>query len=89
MRMCLKTAIWLFWDKVWAFFGEDRLATLLPTMNVCCFFMLFEKCGMLRISQGDSFTLVFVFFSNLRFVSRQNPEQDRCRSAADVSDFHA
>ena len=35
MRICFETAIWLFWDKVWLFFGEDRLATLF-----CCLCLL-------------------------------------------------
>jgi len=36
--MCtrLKTAIWRFWDKVWLFFGEDRLATLLCSKIRSC-----------------------------------------------------
>jgi len=32
MCICLKTAIWRFWDKLWIFFGEDRLATLLCSL---------------------------------------------------------
>jgi len=30
--ICLRPAIWLFWDKVWLSFGEDRLATMLCSL---------------------------------------------------------
>ena len=32
MCICLKTVIWLFWEKVWLFL-EDRLATLLCSLT--------------------------------------------------------
>jgi len=60
MCICLKTVIWLFWDKVWLFL-EDRLATLL------CSLARFDLAnrGVRQPVQPHTYARLFVFDDTL------------------------